>query len=700
MSNFNYDKLKEMHSDKKLSDQVYQIYYRYLGYKDYYTELFNRTMDNWNMYLPTDTIHGFGHYPLDVVTTMIAQKRSLLTFNLAKPTADLIASGLVQAPFIPRFIPVDKPITWLTKAVEKAMFSDKETCNWNQAYFELVRAGCIIQGDITMRAVNDYHKLGNIAIENCLPNSVMYSPAWKTANTKQCPRAIQEQYLMPSEALEYYGEINDQITALLKGELAQEMEQYGPRSGAVPFQGQEGRWGSAIQFIHDYHMETKQVKKVFMLTQEGEMEIPQNLIGNPNKVMDFLDKTFGFEKWDSENIFEDVDTEKICKKSTIAPALLGLSVIEEGEPEVQVGQIPFWTWSCDRVNGEPHGIIDQVKDANRTIDYWNSLIQFKIQTEGGGGAKLIDRSKFLSADVADDATEHANDPTKIFPVKPGAMDGGQKPIQPINMSTGVPVEVYQHLDRIINQIWPLISKTTPASRGLLEGKNQSGYLYNLQKIQSDQMVYTIHFTLKQFWNQVYEGYLTQAAKQYSNEGVPRVFYFRGGKESVVLNERVDFPDGSIGIRNDMSKLKEIRHKIIIDDQQDSPSKNMADLQVLSEYQKSIVPLANLFPASISYTVGAISKKIDQFDEQDKENLEDIQAAELEKAMTDLELATLNGQIEIEKKRIELKGVLNPTAQPMQEQTENAIQMPGGQQTQPGQQTIPNQAPTQLMPQGA
>jgi hypothetical protein len=701
----NYQQLAEKRKSKEVGDAVYNIYCRYLNFKDYYQDQVARCTDNWNMYLPIDTAHGYGQYPADVIATLIAQKRAPLTFNLAKPTADLIASGLVQAPFDPVFYPVDKPITWLTKAVEKAMFSDKEICDWGQAYFELVRAGCVMQGDITMRIIDDFHRLGNIALNNCLPNSIMYSPSWKTARTRDCPRCFHEQYLMPDQAMEFYGDSGDDIQKGIES-FRNKNEEYGARTGAVPFSGQDGLWGSAIQFVHEYSVQVKKVKKIFIVTQEGDMAIPDNIIGDSGKVMDWLDKTFGYEKWDSENIFEDVVKERVCIKDTIAPALLGTNVIESGEPEIQIGQIPFWTWSCDRVNGEPHGIIDQIKDAQRTINYWNSLIQYKIQTEGGGG-KYIDKSKFESPQEAQRAIENHNDPAEIFALKPGVLDQGGKPIAPINAGTGVPAEVYAHLDRIINQIWPMISKTTPTGRGMQEGSNESGYLYNLKKIQSDHMVYTIHYTLRQYWNQVYEGYLLQAAKTYSNEGIPRVFSFNKGKSKIVLNERVNFPDGSIGIRNDMSKLNEIRHKIIISDQQQSPTQNLTDLQAMSEYLKSIVPMVNLMPASISYTLGAITKKIDQFDEDDKDSLEEIQGLELESMLGDLELKSINTQIQVVQAKSKLEQTIDainnpPPPQPLQQITEQpalpgepaapAVQSLAGEAVQP-----PIQNPVQATP---
>jgi len=685
----NYQQLTEKRKNKEVGDDVYSIYCRYLNYKTYFQDQQARCADNWNMYLPIDTAHGYGQYPSDVIATLIAQKRAPLTFNLAKPTADLIASGLIQAPFDPTFYPVDKPLTWLTKSLEKAMYSDKEICDWGQAYFELVRAGCVMQGDIFLRIIDDFHRLGNIALSNCLPNSVMYSPAWKTARTRDCPRCFHEQWLMPDQALEYYGDNGAEVEAGIKS-FQNLIDDFGEKTGAVPFSGQDGLWGSAIQFVHEYSVKVKKIKKVFIVTQEGDMAIPENITGDPGKVMDWLDKTFGFEKWDSENIFEDIVKERRCLKQTIAPALLGTHVIESGEPETQIGQIPFFTWSCDRVNGEPHGIIDQIKDAQRTINYWNSLIQYKIQTEGGGGGKYIDETKFVSPEEAQRAIEHHNDPTEIFKIKPGALDNGAKPISPINAGTGVPTEVYAHLDRIINVLWPMISKTTPASRGMLESSTQSGYLFNLQKIQSDQMVYTIHYTLRQYWNQVYEGYLMQAAKTYSNEGVPRIFYFNKGKEKVVLNERVNFPDGSIGIRNDMSKLNDIRHKIIISDQQQSPTQNLTDLQTMSEYLKSIAPMANIMPASMSYTLGAITRKIEQFDEDDKENLDEIQGLELESALNDLELKSINTQIQVVQAKTKLEQTIQMAMNPQ-------AALPGGQAAAP-QVTDQSQAGGTVQPQ--
>lgn len=114
-------------------------------------------------------------------------------------------------------------------------------------------------------------------------------------------------------------------------------------------------------------------------------------------------------------------------------------------------------------------------------------------------------------------------------------------------------------------------------------------------------------------------------------------------------------------------------------------------------------MAQMMPASISYTLGAITKKIDQFDQDDKENLEEIQGLELESALNDLELKNINTQIQVvqAKSKLEktIQSIMNP--QPQQTAPANAVaQAPQpGQSVEAAQPQNPVQAP-QLELQGA
>jgi hypothetical protein len=242
------------------------------------------------------------------------------------------------------------------------------------------------------------------------------------------------------------------------------------------------------------------------------------------------------------------------------------------------------------------------------------------------------------------------------------------------MKSEFPREVYEHLNHIITVLLPHISKVTPASRGMTENSQQSGYLYKLMKMQTDVQSYTIYFGLRQFWNEVYESYLMQAALTYSNEGIPRKFSSPGVKESITLNEPITLPDGRKGIRNDVRQLKKIRHKVIVSEVQQSPTKNLEDLQVIGEFMKGI-PQTKL--ATINYLSNKMTQKIDSFSEEDKEILE---------ALGDKELEVILEQLEVQKAQATLQkiGLQNQLAQAQAQMQPQPPQQPPQGGAAPGQ----------------
>jgi hypothetical protein len=239
------------------------------------------------------------------------------------------------------------------------------------------------------------------------------------------------------------------------------------------------------------------------------------------------------------------------------------------------------------------------------------------------------------------------------------------PIKPIQ-NAQFPQEVYQHLNHMINVMLPHISKVTPAMRGLSEGSGESGYLYRQMKMQADMQIYTIHAGLRQFWNEVYEAYLMQAAQTYSNEGLERKFQYNGGRDSVTLNERVVDENGYvIGVRNDVSLLKNIRHKVIIGDTQQSPTQKMELLALITEFIKSIPPGK---PATINYMMSKAVQMIDQFDSKDREALDAIGQKELQHSLTEIDLDTM-------KMKAELQNLQKPPSEPPPPPPKIAITLP-------------------------
>lgn len=682
-----YNELLKAQEQKGYDEHVGDLFLRHQRAKEFQSRRLERSLQNWRYYLGIDAEYGLGQYSMKMISYLKSQGREIATYNICKGYVDQIAGGIVQAPFDPEFFPVNEEVTSITEAVKNAMYSDKELCDWGTSYFELVRAGLVHQGVLKMVITDRYHKLGNIAFENVLPNHWFGDPMWVTVFTKDCRICWEEVVLMPDQALESYGNRmkptrdGKELEELLSNYLRQERE-YGRPSGPTPFvnhnSDMDTNWGSALKFINEYRMKREKYTAVMYEGPQGDVEIPAAL-PDPQAKIDWLQQRFG-QDWDPYAVIEVENFRQVCMKETICPHLTWNGTICEAPCEVQIDQIPFFVWSSDRVNGEPHGVIDLIKDSQNDINMTNLTINHKLQIEGGGGGQFVDPAGFSSEEEFEAYKKYRNDPTRSWSTTPGLMvRSGQVPAKPI-LTSGFPAEVYQRLDHILNVMLPHTSKVVPATRGQQEQAGESGYLYNLKKIQADQALYTIHYMCRQFWNQIYEGYLLQAGSQYSIGGIPRKFSTSNGQKSATFNESIRLPDGSWGIRNDASMLREIRHKVIISEVQQTPTKKMEDLGLLNDYLKSIAPFAQMQPVTTVYLTSRMGQLIDPLSSADKEALKEIGAEELEVALLNLQMQKINLQKQIEQKQIEM--IMNPPPPQMP-------QAPGGA---PAPNTPPPSAP--------
>lgn len=622
---------------KKLGPEVSQIYMAWLEAKRYYKNQLDNTMENWRYYFAKFAQLGQGQWPQKIVDQMVQQERQILQYNFIMPTVDALAGSLLQVPFEPEFIPTDNVITSLTRVIKEAMYSDRELMDWKGAYLELVRAGLIGGGDIKIVISDEFSKLGNIGLEYQLPGSVLYSPLWKTWRTKDCKICWKESWYTAIEMAAKWGDKSDQIV-----NQARLQEQsgitYGPYTGITPYKTDDNSWGSSYRIIEQYKVVDRAVKRDYVITAGEEGKAKHTMVPDAVPFQDRWDwLNANVPDWKPEYVYTEPEVDKICKLDTVCPSLLHEEKLEHGEPEVQIGALPFKHWSATRANGEDHSIVDSVKDPQMNINFWESMAAHKIRTEGGGGAGFVDSSMFINNQEYLKFAHNRNKPTMNFKLKPGYLDKGIVPWKPVATSQ-FPDEIYKNIEHIIGVVWPHVSKVTPSTLGMREqgAEGMSGKLYNMMKIQSDLQAFTIHYGLRMFWNELYEGYLLQAGQTYSNEAIERIFPTEQGKSAVVLNERVDTGDGTIGIRNDASKLKEMRHKVIINEKQETPTKKAEDVEILTTIIKSLPPTRS---ASINYLTNEVVKKLDQIPPESKGRLEELGELELKR-----DIAQINAQI--------------------------------------------------------
>ena len=624
---------------KKFAPDVQYVYENWRKVTQHYDLWIGRCIENWRNYHGLNPELGLGQWPRKAVMFMTQQGRQLLTYNLIKPTIDAVAAGILQTPFDPEYFAAnndDPMVKSLLKAIKIAMYAEKEQMDWHTTMLELVTQGLVFQGSMQMVIDREFKPEGSIAFRTNLPGSTYPDPFWKTLRSKDCQVSWKESWMTCLDIKERYPKVADRVkfeVDLLK----KDGPTYGAYEGIVPFITDDHTWGSLKRVIEQYEMVKEKYESDFIGRNRGEediaipMDIPREMrIAWMNQ---------NVPDWHPELVYSKEMVKKIQMVRTVCPDLITDEMLENEMTEIQIGRLSTFWWSATRANGEPYSLVDPLKDPQMNINFGESMIAYKNQVEGGGGAKLMDESKFKTPAEAKRFTKYRNRPAENFRMKPGALDKGNA-IADIHTS-GPPDGAYKHVEHVIREIWPQLSKLTPSSIGRKEPgqADVSGKLFQMMKMQSDQLTYTIHHGYKLFWNDVFEAYLMQAASTHSKGGFERQFEHKG--ESVTLNKRTWDYDGKETVLNDVSRLKSLRISVIISEKNDSPTDKMNNVGVLTEYMEKIPP-GDLVTRAVA--ASQIALNIDQFDQESKDQIAASLKLQVQLGMEDLEVKILQTQV--------------------------------------------------------
>lgn len=601
-----------------------------------------RCVNNWQMYWGIDSELGFGQWPADDAAEMIAQRRQIATYNLCGPVVDNIGGGIMKAPFGFDFSPISSKITQLTYKIKNVLYIERELMDWRSNELDMVIGGLVYQSVMEMYISREYDKdFGNIGLRTLLPGSVIFDPKWKTSRSKDCKKAWKIIYLTPLEMLEIYSDQQERIMKSmmfkLYGEdylrkLAELQEnigdEYGNNTGIIPYMAESDEWGTQMKVIECYHME--KVKKTinYVITADGKKYIPDD-ITNVDEKAQWLDDNV--PDWTVDQVFEETQTEDVQFVSTICPSLSGHILLSHGPTEVQCGRLQFFPWSAKRHNGEVGGIIDAIKDLQMNVNYWESLLTNKIQTEGGGGAQFVEPDMFESHQEYLKYVRNRNNPQAVFRLKRGTLRQYQQgPAVPVQKSS-FPAEAMEHLKHLIEVMLPRISKVSPASQGRSESSAESGYLYKLKKLQSDIEQYTIYEGLRNFYNEIGEAYLYQASITHGNK-IEREFYDPRTKDSFKINEHrmrvLDNGDIVEEIVDDMSLLRSIRHRVMVVESEESPTRKIELMQTSSELMAKL-PKEKVL--TLNEMAHVLTMQVDAFDDEKKAQMERFHEEEMQSA---------------------------------------------------------------------
>lgn len=645
---------------------------------------YQRSVRNRRYYWAIDADRGMGQYPDKTVQELIRQRRSIATFDFCSPTIDFLAGSLAKSPIKIDYMPVNREMTSLTQALKDRYYVDRDVCDWPEAVFDVYLNGLIYRADAEIYAEDKYDKThGNIGVRVRLPGTVLYDPFWKTRPSRECRKAWVDSWMTPMEMLEQFEDRGEEINraVFFHGKKPGDVEvlkryaeyqatrgdEYGDNLGAFPYNRHEDVWGSQFRVTSEYRMEKVKRKRVYAVTLQGQVAIPEKL-KEPEKIINWLNENF-LDEWDPEGIFEEDEEVDLQICTSICPQLDFSLILQEKPTRVQCNRLQFHPFSASRLNGEFKGLMDSIVDAQEYINYLLMMQMHATQTTGLGGAMFADRGAFASDQDFEDFRQNRNNPSKVFALKRGALkDWPNGPSVPV-IKPQLSAESLNLLDRIVQQIYPKISRVTPASRGEQEGSNQSGYLYRQLKQQSDVQQYTIAYSARLWWQEIAESYMWQACEQYGNGIESTVFNAKTGTMNTINQHRIN--GDRIEIVNDFSKLRENRHRVIAIESDDSPSRQIETMIVTNEVLKALPPERALMRMELS---NLLIKSMDQFSEEDKERLE---------AMGELE-----GQVVAQTMKNNLmmlkRNEIAINQQVQQAQAGMPVPMETGQSGQPGQ----------------
>jgi len=586
----------------------------------------DRSIESWKLYWAVDPERGMGQWPAAVVQRMMREGRHLAQFNLISPKVDNLAGAMHRNPFDAKFIPVDAAEAKDSSIIQDLYYSDKEMMDWKQSDLYCSIHGLIHQGVEQIKISDRYSKLGNIGFDLCLPGHVVFDPAWKSINAKDCKKAWKTSYLNAEEIKETYGKVSERVE--MEIELMERYgTEFGTNYGVTPQEMlREEKNGDRYKIIEQYYMRKEAVKREEILTIDGYVALPET--DDREYKSNWLDENHPHWRNNSRLIREEHDMKDFCYVMAICPQLSWSMVLSDGKIEEQVGRLPFFPYSAYRQNGECRGVVEAMKDAQQTLNYRESLVTHMIQTNATG-AKMVDPALFNNNRAQLDSLKaNANHPGFWIETKPGAlMKSNADAIRQINKPI-FDSNVTAQLERMMT-IMDRITPSSAVSESRENSSAPSGILYQAQVKQAEQTQFVLYEGRRQHVNDKAEAYLELAPQVYSNEGLRRVFPRNDGTKTII-----NAKDTNGNITNDIRKMP--RNKVVISESPEGDTNRLTTRAVANDLLKAIPETS---AATRQELVNAMVKTIDQFDDEDKKKLEVIGDLELNRAIASVKADT-------------------------------------------------------------
>ena len=553
--------------DFQLVSKIEQEYLRAMD-ADYRNR--RRELENWGLYFGIEGMQ----WEVKLWQQLLSENRNADSFNIIQSKVDTLAGSLMSELFDIDWKPINGVRNSLTEAIKHTWYSDRELCHYEQQVGLAIRDALVYRGIIKQVTTDKHDALKNISFQRATPGFITLDPHWVSDDDNDLDFLWEVFHLPAVKVRHKYGVNNPRIETAIR----MWQQSGGDYHDAYTMDTEQLLRMQMKDHLHkviEFHW-MEDVKTTRVVGQK--MDYPRWIVFPVTKDRAVLEQFMVVNSIDPMTMREAPYSDRIHHVTTICPSLVPTSPLEDGISEIQPKRLPYIILSANRAFGRDKGMVDDLKDIQRSINKREAKLTDIINTSTGGG-KLVNRDLFKTDKERERFRKEANNPSGIWFVDGDELTK-ERAIHYIN-SNQFPSTVVNQLQRLWDVI-DRISKVPAAMDAMAEGANESGILY-ARKLQMSRVgLITLVQRVKDFRKKLGEVYYEQWRITYT--GPERKFSTLDAKYSTILNKRV-FNDAEsryyIQNRPDMIP----RCSVIVMESKSSPNRMLRDREVYFELFK-------------------------------------------------------------------------------------------------------------------
>jgi len=361
-----YERVKQIYNERNASKRAMQ-------------DDFDRGIEAWKIYMG----HHGEQWPDDKLHLLAADKRYAYQFNIVKPKIHVMAGALITDMPDPDWVPVEGQPTTGTEALKDTFFTDKEVTNWRVNLIQLIEAGLVHDGWVEMVEDTRHHPLGNIGLVYQRSGSLVPDSYWKTNNDRDLQKCWKSRYFNPQQLAFKYEKKSDAINVAIENIRSHGAEELSSTiQAAEDRRNFSGKVGNEYEVIEEMWVEKIKTERLYgrKIDEMITIPFPTSIKADGPEFDQFIEANQIDLSTVEPQPYEDI----VCHKTAICPSLDPTIILYDKKTRVQVKGLPVYHFTTNRHDGRNMGLVEAIKDIQRTFNERTSQENEIINKTNGG----------------------------------------------------------------------------------------------------------------------------------------------------------------------------------------------------------------------------------------------------------------------------------------------------------------------------